>query len=64
MKNRLFPVLVLAVAAVAVLLGAALVGGALVGAAPSSAQIKLQRFERDVLSIETADATDSRSSWR
>ncbi len=47
MKNRLFPVLILAVAA--------LLGAALLGAAPSSAQIKLQSFERDVLAIETAD---------
>jgi uncharacterized membrane protein (UPF0127 family) len=45
MKNRLFPVLILAVAAWA----------ALVVVAPSSAQIKLQRFERDALTIETAD---------
>ena len=48
MKFRRLSVLVLAVAALANL--------TLAGAgAPSSAQIKLQRFERDVLSIETAD---------
>ena len=48
MKIRLLPVLILASAALANL--------TLAGAgAPSSAQIKLQRFERDVLSIETAD---------
>ena len=42
MKNRLFSALILALAV-------------LTAVAPSSAQIKLQRFERDVLSIETAD---------
>ncbi len=46
MKNRLFPVLFLALAAVAPL--------SLVGVVPSLAQIKLQSFERDLLSIETA----------
>ncbi len=43
MDKRRNPVLILAVAAWA----------AVVVAAPSSAQIKLQRFERDTLSIET-----------
>ena len=42
MKNRLFSALILALAV-------------LTAVAPSSAQIKQQRFERDVLSIETAD---------
>ncbi len=48
MNSRLFSASILAVAVLAHL--------TLAGAcAPSSAQIKLQRFERDVLSIETAD---------
>jgi len=47
MTRRLIAALILALAAIAPLtLGVV---------APSSAQIKLQRFERDVLSIETAD---------
>jgi hypothetical protein len=47
MKVRLFPVLVLAAACFAWAAGVAV--------APSSAQIKLQSFERDTLAIETAD---------
>ncbi len=47
MKTRLLPVLIFAFAALAPLTPAVV--------APSAAQIKLQRFERDVLSIETAD---------
>ncbi len=46
MTRRLFPVLILALAAVLTLPGAG---------EPASAQIKLQRFARDVLAIETAD---------
>ena len=42
MKSRLFSAFVLALTAIAMVV-------------PTSAQIKLQRFERDVLSIETAD---------
>ena len=42
MKNRLLPALTLAFAVI-------------VGVLPSSAQIELQRFEREVLAIETAD---------
>ncbi len=42
MKSRLFLTFVLALTAIAMVV-------------PTSAQIKLQRFERDVLSIETAD---------
>ena len=42
MKSRLFSAFVLALAAIVMVV-------------PASAQIKLQRFERDVLSIETAD---------
>ncbi len=49
MKNRSLPAVILLLA---VLANLTLVAGAGV---PASAQIKLQRFERDVLSIETAD---------
>ncbi len=47
MKNRLFAALFLAFAVIAPL--------TLAGVVASSAQIELQSFERDVLSIETAD---------
>jgi len=47
MKNRLLPALILAFAAIAPLTLAAVV--------PAAAQFKLQSFERDVLTIETAD---------
>ncbi len=47
MNNRLFSALMLAVAVLAAV-------------APSSAQIRLQRFERDVVSIETADGQQHR----
>ncbi len=49
MKSRSLPAVILLLA---VLANLTLVAGAGV---PASAQIKLQRFERDVLSIETAD---------
>ena len=49
MKSRLISALVLALAALAA------VAPTLVSVAPTSAQIKLQSFERDVLAIETAD---------
>ena len=49
MKNRALPAVILLLT---VLANLTLVAGAGV---PASAQIKLQRFERDVLSIETAD---------
>ena len=51
MKNRLFPTLLPGL----ILAFAVIAGAVIAGVVPSSAQIKLQRFERDVLAIETAD---------